>query len=86
MRHSGTCAAKIPGTDRYGYGNIHHFSKDWKHVEELEVENAEELTGFKGVTHTTLHPSEEYLTYTSETGKRVMRYDLMNKCQSLRNT
>ena len=79
--HPHTDCKKIPGTDLLGHGNIHHYSKDLEFIEEFEVDNCVELTGFKGVTHSTLHPSEEYISYTTETGKRVMRYNLLDKKQ-----
>lgn len=76
--HRGTKSRRVPGTDLLGYGNIVKFDSDWNRVEEYETETCEELTGFKGVTHATLHPSEEYITYCSETGKRVMRYNVID--------
>ena len=79
--YHGTDCKKIPGTDLLGNGNIHYYSKDWEFIEEYEVDNCVELSGFKGVTHSSLHPSEEYMTYTTETGKRLMRYNLVDKCQ-----
>lgn len=79
--HPHTDCKKIPGTDLLGYGNIHLYSKDWEFIEEFEADNCVELTGFKGVTHSTLHPSEEYMTYTTETGKRIMRYSFADKAQ-----
>lgn len=79
--HPATDCKKIPGTDLLGYGNIHYFSKDWQYIEEYDCDYCEELTGFKAVTHASLHPSEQFLTYTTETGKRIMRYDLLEKQQ-----
>jgi hypothetical protein len=79
--HQGTTAKLIPGTDLLGHGNIHHYDRDWNFVEELEVDTAKELTGFKGVTHSVLHPDEQFITYTAETSKRILRYDICNKQQ-----
>ena len=53
----------------------------WKLEKIFECETAPEFTGFKGVTHSTLHPSEQFITYTTETGKRIMRYDVVNDRQ-----
>lgn len=36
---------------------------------------------FKGVTHSALHPSEQFITYTTETARRLMRYDIRNEKQ-----
>jgi hypothetical protein len=43
----------------------------------LVAENAPEFTHFKGVTHSTLHPSGEFITYTTETARRLMRFDIV---------
>jgi hypothetical protein len=50
-------------------------------LESYEVENAPEFTSFKGVTHSTLHPSGDFITYTTETARRLMRYDLRSNQQ-----
>lgn len=47
----------------------------------FKVDNAPEPTRFKGVTHSTLHPSGEFITYTTETARRLMRYDVRNERQ-----
>lgn len=76
---------RIPGSDSVGDGNIHMFNSDFELLKVFEVENAQEYApvnpGFKGVTHTTLSPDETHIAYTTETGKRVMRYDIVNDCQ-----
>ena len=64
-----------------GYGNIYKYDSAWKLEKIFECETAPEFTGFKGVTHSTLHPSEQFITYTTETGKRIMRYDVVNDRQ-----
>ena len=68
---------RIPGAGVLGYGNIYRYNVDWELDCVFEVENAPEPTRFKGVTHSTLHPSERFITYTTELGKRVMRYDVV---------
>ena len=55
--------------------------RDWRPVEEYEVEHGRERTGFKGVTHLALHPSQRFIAYTTETSKRLMRYDLLERRQ-----
>ena len=67
---------RIPETGALGYGNIYKFDANWQLERIYQVDNAPEFTGFKGVTHSTLHPCETFITYTTETGKRIMRYDL----------
>jgi hypothetical protein len=50
-------------------------------VQVFKTETAPEMTGFKGVTHSSLHPSGKFITYATETGKRLMRYDVVNDRQ-----
>ncbi|WP_101760084.1 hypothetical protein [Oceanicoccus sp. KOV_DT_Chl] len=79
--HGGTTSKKLPGSNILGYGNLHHFNNDWEFIEELTIDNYPELTGFKGFTHGSLHPSEEFITYTAETSKCLHRYNIQQKCQ-----
>jgi sugar lactone lactonase YvrE len=71
----------LPGTDRIGDGHLFRFDADFNLIDEYPTETAPELSGFKGVTHIALHPSEDVVTYTTETGKRLMRYDLNRRQQ-----
>jgi len=72
---------RLPDTGALGYGNIYRYNAQWQLDKVFEVENAPEPTRFKGVTHSTLHPSERFITYTTELGKRVMRYDVVEDRQ-----
>jgi hypothetical protein len=73
----GTCIRSIPGTNGLiGQGKLYQFTRDGKLLNEWTPETAPEPFGFKGITHMTVHPSEEYVTYTTETGKRVMRFNI----------
>lgn len=74
-------SAKMLDNGTLGDGNIYKYSPDFEHLETYEVENAPETTNFKGVTHSTLHPSGDYITYTTETARRLMRYDLRKREQ-----
>jgi hypothetical protein len=74
-------SAKFLDNGTLGDGNIYKYSPDLELLESYEVENAPEFTNFKGVTHSTLHPSGDFITYTTETARRLMRYDLRNKQQ-----
>ena len=47
----------------------------------FDVDYSPEFHQFKGVTHSTMHPSEKFITYTTEIGKKVMRYDIVNDQQ-----
>jgi hypothetical protein len=71
----------VPGTNRIGDGFIYKFDRDWRHVHTYRTETAPELSGFKGATHLALHPSERYVAYVTETGKRLMRYDIVEDRQ-----
>ena len=71
----------IPGESVLGFGYIYKYKPDWTLDRVFKSETAPEFTGFKGVTHSTLHPSEAFITYTTETSKRIMRYDVVNDRQ-----
>ena len=73
--------ARLPDTGWLGHGQIHKYDRDWNLVREWDVDHAPELTGFKGVTHHTLHPSGRFITYTAETSKRIMRFDVVTEQQ-----
>lgn len=73
--------AVIPGDNVLGYGFIYKYDPDWNLVKVFECETAYEFTEFKGVTHSSLHPGGEFITYATETGKRLMRYDVINDRQ-----
>jgi hypothetical protein len=77
----GSYMTYLPGTNRVGDGHIFKYDKQWNCVAEYPTETAPELSGFKGVTHLALHPSEKFITYCTETGKRLMRYDIVNARQ-----
>jgi len=72
---------RIPDKGVLGYGNIYKFNADWELKQEFDVENAPEFLGFKGVTHMSLHPSDRLIAYTTETTKRILRYDVINDFQ-----
>lgn len=74
-------SAKLLDNGTLGDGNIYKYSPDLELIETYEADNAPEPTDFKGVTHSTLHPSGDFITYTTETARRLMRYDLRNKQQ-----
>lgn len=69
--------AKLLENGTLGDGNIHRYSADLELLDILVADNAPEFTQFKGVTHSTLHPSGEFITYTTETARRLMRFDIV---------
>lgn len=72
---------RVPPDNVLGYGMIYRYDADWNFVQAWDVEHCPELTGFKGVTHQTLHPSGRFITYTAETSKRIMRFDVVAERQ-----
>jgi len=66
-----TCQTQSDG--RLGDGDVYKYTKDFELVNHFPAENAPEFTKFKGVTHSTMHPSGEFITYTTETARRLMR-------------
>lgn len=68
---------RTPDTGVLGHGNIYQYDREWNLRQIFDVEHCPEPTGFKGVTHSTLHPSDRFITYMAETSKRVMRFDVV---------
>jgi hypothetical protein len=77
----GTKLTRMPGTERYGDGHVWHFAADGTLLRELTTEVHGGIGGFMGVTMSALSPDESTLVYCSETGPRLMRYDLENERQ-----
>jgi hypothetical protein len=71
----------IPGEGVLGFGYIYKYDAEWNLAQVFKCETAPEMTQFKGVTHSSLHPGGEFITYATETGKRLMRYDVINDRQ-----
>ena len=71
----------VPGTDHVGYGRVHKFGRDGKLIKEFATETSTSFAGHLGVTSCVLHPSEQYVIYTTETSKRIMRYDVIGDKQ-----
>ena len=79
--YPGSYLKRLPGLDLLGYGNIYKYNQEFKLVQVFKVANSPEFHRFKGVTHSTMHPREKFITYTTEIGKKVMRYDIVNDKQ-----
>lgn len=74
----GTRLEKMPGTSRLGDGHVWHFRHDGTLLRELRTQVHGGIGGFLGVTMSALSPDESTLVYCSETGPRLMRYDVEN--------
>lgn len=74
-------SAKYLADGTLGAGDIYQYSVDRQLLRKFAAENAPEPTRFKGVTHHSLHPSGEMIAYTTETARRLMRYDVKRDCQ-----
>lgn len=73
--------ARTPDTGVLGYGNIYKFNAAWELQQQFAVEKVPEFLGFKGVTHMSLHPGDRFITYTTETTRRILRYDVIHDRQ-----
>ena len=71
-----TVLTRMPGSDRLGDGHVFEYAPGGELVAEHATETHGGMGGFLGVTHSTLAPDGETLVYASETGKRIMRFDL----------
>jgi sugar lactone lactonase YvrE len=72
----GTTLSKVPGTEVFGYGHVWRFTLDGDKVAEYETETHGGMAGFLGVTTSSLSADGKTLLYSSETGTRVMQYDV----------
>ena len=71
----------LPGTNVVGYGRIAEFDAGFNLLREFHNETAPSLTGFHGVTHACMHPDMDSVTYMTDLGMRVLRYDVVNDRQ-----
>jgi hypothetical protein len=71
----------MPYTQRIGDGNIFKFSADGRLLQEYPVDTHGGMAGIHGVTNTVLADNGTRMIYCSETGNRVMQYDLINRKQ-----
>jgi len=67
----------LEGTDVVGYGRIQKRNPDLSLVTEFDNETSPSLTGFHGVTHSAMHPDGRTLTYITDLGMRVLRFDVV---------
>jgi len=71
----------LPGEQVIGHGNIYHFAADGTLIHEYDVDTHGGMVGIHGVTSTVLADGGKRMIYISETGDRVMQYDLANERQ-----
>ena len=79
--YPGSYMKRLPGTDLLGEANIYKFDSQFQLQEIYEVAYSPEFHHFKGITHSSMHPSEAFITYTTEIGKKIMRYDIQQSKQ-----
>ena len=73
----GTEFRRDPATGRFGDGHVFRFDADGRQLAEYATETHGGMGGFLGATMTALSADERILYYVSETGPRLMRYDLV---------
>lgn len=71
----------MPGTQRFGDGHVFRFTPDGRLLRQYGTETHGGMGGFLGVTMSALAPDQRTLVYCSETGPRLMRYDLADDRQ-----
>ena len=71
----------MPGTQRFGDGHVFRFKADGTPLREYATATHGGMGGFLGVTMSSLAPDQRTLVYCSETGPRLMRYDLERDAQ-----
>jgi len=71
----------MPGTQRFGDGHVFRFRADGTPLREYATATHGGMGGFLGVTMSALAPDQRTLVYCSETGPRLMRYDLERDAQ-----
>jgi sugar lactone lactonase YvrE len=73
-----TKLAPMPGSARFGDGHVFRYAQDGRLLAEYATETHGGMAGFLGVTNSALAPDGRTLVYLSETGQRLMRYDLVD--------
>ncbi len=73
----GTTLPFMPGTRRFGDGHLFEFSKAGKLLRQHATPVHGGMGGFQGLTSSAIAPDGRTLIYTSESGPRIMRWDLV---------
>lgn len=71
----------LPGRDVIGDGYVFKFNSDAELLEEFPTDTHGGVAGIHGATSTVLADNGTRMIYISETGNRVMQYDLANRKQ-----
>ena len=71
----------MPGTEKYGDGNVYKFTADGELLATFETETHGGMPGFLGVTASTISPDNAKIIYISELGNRIFQFDLINREQ-----
>lgn len=71
----------MPGTRRFGDGHVFRFKSNGELIREYATQTHGGMAGFLGVTMSAISPDGSTLVYCSETGQRLMRYDLVGDRQ-----
>jgi hypothetical protein len=71
----------LPDEKVIGHGNILRFDANGTFIDEYETDTHGGVVGIHGVTSTALTDDGKRMIYISETGNRVMQYDLENRRQ-----
>lgn len=74
----------MPGTRRFGDGHLFEFSKQGKFLREHATPVHGGMGGFQGMNSSDIAADGRTLVYTSESGPRIMRWDLVDR-QPLRD-
>lgn len=69
----------VPGTQRFGEGHLYEFSAEHRLLQIHPTPVHGGMGGFQGLTSSVLVDDDRVLIYTSETGPRVMRWDLKQR-------
>jgi len=75
----GTTLPFMPGTRRFGDGHLFEFSQDGRLLREHATPVHGGMGGFQGLTSSVISPDGRTLIYTSESGPRIMRWDLIDQ-------
>lgn len=69
----------VPGTRRFGEGHLYEFSPRHQLIQTHATPVHGGMGGFQGLTSSVLTDEEGVLIYTSESGPRIMRWDLRER-------
>lgn len=71
----------MPGTKRFGDGHLFAFSPQGRLLKEFATATHGGMGGFQGLTSSALAPDGRTVFYTSESGPKVMRFDVKDGVQ-----